>query len=49
MLIGGRALNGKVFFPHRRQAVIDGVSEELEPAEPRYGAPGTAAVTMLSR
>lgn len=28
-LIGGRASNGKIFFPYRRQAVIDGVREDL--------------------
>jgi uncharacterized OB-fold protein len=38
-LIGGRASNGKIFFPYRRQAVIDGVREDLEKIElPRRGA-----------
>src|SRR6266704_4460562 len=37
-LIGGRASNGKIFFPYRRQAVIDGVREDLEKIEqPRRG------------
>ena len=37
-LLGGKASNGKVFFPYRRQAVIDGVREELEQVElPRRG------------
>ena len=37
-LIGGKASNGKIFFPYRRQAVIDGVREDLERIElPRRG------------
>ena len=37
-LIGGKASNGKIFFPYRRQAVIDGVREDLEKIElPRRG------------
>src|ERR1700728_479570 len=38
-LIGGRASNGKIFFPYRRQAIIDGVREDLEKIDlPRRGA-----------
>ncbi|WP_395106232.1 Zn-ribbon domain-containing OB-fold protein [Actinomadura sp. SCN-SB] len=37
-LIGGRASNGKIFFPCRAQAVVDGVREDLERVElPRRG------------
>jgi len=37
-LIGGRASNGKVFFPYRQFVVIDGQREELEKIElPRRG------------
>jgi uncharacterized OB-fold protein len=37
-LIGARSTNGKIFFPYRRQAVIDGVREDLERVElPRRG------------
>jgi uncharacterized OB-fold protein len=37
-LIGGKAPNGKVFFPYRRQAIIDGVRADLERIElPRRG------------
>jgi uncharacterized OB-fold protein len=38
VLIGGKASDGQIFFPYRRQAVIDGVREELERIElPRRG------------
>jgi uncharacterized protein len=37
-LIGGKASNGKIFFPYRPQAIVDGVREELERVElPRRG------------
>jgi uncharacterized OB-fold protein len=37
-LIGGRDSNGRVTFPYRRQAVVNGVREDLEPVElPRRG------------
>ena len=38
VLIGGMASDGTIFFPYRRQAVIDGVREQLERIElPRRG------------
>jgi len=37
-LIGGRSSTGRIFFPYRRQTVINGVREDLEQVElPRRG------------
>ena len=37
-LIGGKASNGKIYFPYRPQAIVDGVREELARVElPRRG------------
>lgn len=81
VLVGGKASNGAIFFPHRRQVNTDGgllangepvgasglrqVYELMNQLRGRagerqvkdarvgyaqlYGAPGTAAVTILSR